>query len=493
MKSPTPAQDSDAKVGVIWANATWLGAIPLLLNVVAVFSTGFITRQVGAEQFGQFSISLAVAGLSLTVTDFGLRALAVRDLAHVGPGSHRLFGHLLSLRAVMAVLATLLTWATAGVIAFRNTDLALVLLVSSITILPTGMVGIMTDGLIARDQARATSGATFWSGVILTLASVVAVAIRPSAVVLAASYTIGPIINLTLLGRRVPSLYGVTRLRWRPKYWRVLVKRANPFFRIGLAGVALARIETPLVGLLLGEAMAGIYAAAMSLSDRLSTVIDNVTTATLPTLMRYRGNAERITSMVARILHPLLGVIMAGTIMALLGTTEAVTVVFGAEYAPGGPALAVALLSLPLMAVNAILFEGFVALRQVEYVTGTILRGQIVTGVLLPVLTVAFGIVGGPLARLIGGITVTLARVRESRRVFGGVWHPTHVRHLIRRTLWATPVPLVLWLGNFSPLVTVVVAGGGFVIWLAATAHSSGVLQVLRDARANRATSTEVA
>lgn len=480
MRTAKDAQDDAAKVGVIWRNATWLGAIPILLNIVAVFSTGFITRQVGAVRFGQFSIALAIVGLSVTITDLGLRALAVRDLAHVGPGSSRLFGDILSLRVTMALLATLLAWTTAAIIATRNTQLALVLLVGSLAILPTGIVGILTDGLIARDRARSTSAATLWSGILLTTTSVVAVAIRPTAMVLTASYIVGPVINLWLLARRIPALYGPIRLRWRPRHWRVLVKRANPFYRTGIFGVALGRIETPMVGLMFGEAMAGVYAAAMSLSDRLVTVVDSVTTATLPTLMRFRGDAARITDTMTRILHPLLGVITAGTIMALCGATEAVTVVFGADYAAGGPALAVALLALPLLAINAIYFEGFVAIRRVGYATGTTLRGQFTTAAVLPFLLMGLGLVGAPLARLIGAAVVTLSRLRECRAHFGGVWNRGHTRQLFQRSAWALPVPMLLLLGDLSPLLTVLLAGGGFLIWLAATAHSSGVLQLLR-------------
>jgi O-antigen/teichoic acid export membrane protein len=476
--SGPPPDEPD--LSVIWANATWLGVVPILLNVVAVFSTGFITRRVGTVHFGQFSISLAVAGLALTATDLGLRALAVRDLAHVGPGSHRLLGDLLSLRTAMAVVATLLTWILAGVLAPSNSELAVVIFVSSATILPTALVGVLTDGLIARDQARATSGATFWSGLLLTIGSVTAVAVKPTAPVLAAAYIIGPVINLFLLGRRIVPLYGTIQLRWRPRQWRVLVKRANPFYRIGILGVALGRIETPLVGLLFGEAMAGIYAAAMSLSDRLAMVVDNVATATLPALMRFRGNAPRIADTVTRVLYPLLGVILAGTIMAVFGTTAAVTVVFGADYAPGGPALAVALMGLPLVALNAVFFEGFVAMRRVDYAVSTTLRGQMVTGGLLPVLLMALGPVGGPAARLGGAAVVALTRIRESRASFIGVWDSQHVGRLIRRSLWAVPIPILLWIGQFSPLVTVLVAGGGFLVWFAATANSSGILQILR-------------
>lgn len=470
--------------GVIWANATWLGSVPFLLNVVAIFSTGFITRQVGAAAFGQFSISLAIVGLSLTVTDLGLRALAIRDLAHVGRGSHRALGELVSLRLLMGATALALTWLTAALLSARNANLAVVTMASSLAIIPTGLAGILSDGLVARDRAKATSGATLLSGLILTVVSVIAVWWRPTALVLAASYVIGPVVNALILWRGIRAQYGVIALKWQPIRWRAHVRRAIPFFRVGISGVALVRVETPMVGLLFGEGMAGIYAAAISLADRTAGVIDSVTTATLPTLMRFRGDAQKIAATIGRIMHPLLSVVMAGTIMAVIGATSAVTVVFGAEYAQGGPVLAVALVSLPLMVINTLLFEGFVAMRRVEFITGTVLRGQLVNGVLLPLVPLLFGLPGVPLAKLAGGLYMALARARASRDLFPELWSPRLLRSLLRRSVWALPIPVVLLLTDLEPLPEVVVAGGGFLVWVAGMAYSGGLLRLRRTQRA---------
>ncbi|MES2125034.1 MAG: oligosaccharide flippase family protein [Gemmatimonadota bacterium] len=480
----TPGEHEDAaKIGMIWKNATWLGLVPILLNFVALFSTGYITRQVGPSQFGRFSIALSLTGLSLLVTDVGLRALAVRDLARGGAGARHELNDLLSLRLVMSCLGVLIAWIVAAIATWSSPALGAVLMVSSLGIIPTALTGTLTDSLVARDQARVTSSSTFWSGVILTVASVIAVAVWPSDLALAASYLIGPIVNMAMLARRSREVYGRFRLRWRPRQWRVLIRRAAPFFRISIVGVAVSRSELPLIGLMFGSTMAGFYAAAVSLADRLAAVIDSVTTAALPTLMRLGGDARRVTDVLSRILHPMLGALLVGCIMASFGTTAAVTVVFGQAYAPGGPALAVALFLLPLTAVNALVFEGFVALRKVDFVAGTILRGQILTGILLPVGLMLFGLPGAPLAKLVGALSVALSRVRAGREYFVGLWGPRYLRPLFRRTLWALPMPIILWLGDFRPVVAVAISGGGFLCWLAATAHSSGVLQLLRPTR----------
>lgn len=474
-----------ADVGMIWKNATWLGVVPILLNVVALFSTGFITRRVGPAGFGQFSIALSLTGLTLSITDLGLRSLAVRNLARSGRGARHGFHDLLTLRLITSTVATVMAWGLAATLAAlsSNSRLPPVLLVSSLGIIPTAMVGVFTDGLMARDQARATSAATFWSGALLTIASVVAVAMMPTGEMLAASYLVGPLVNVAMLSRRTRAFYGPIRLRWRPRQWRVLTSRSFGFFKVSLTGQAIGRIETPLIGWLFGEKIAGIFAASISLADRLSAVIDNVTTAALPTLMRLRGDAARIGEMLARIMHPLLTALLVGSIMAMMGTTAAVTVVFGSAYAPGGVALAVALFALPVNAVNAMLNEGFIAYRRVEFVAATAQRGQMVTAAMMALLPWLLGVAGAPLARLMGSLTVNVINVRASLGPFAILWERHRLRQLLRAALWAAPMPLLLWLGDFRPVVTVLVSGGGFLCWLAATARANNWLRLLRPGR----------
>ena len=104
----------------------------------------------------------------------------------------------------------------------------------------------------------------------------------------------------------------------------------------------------------------------------------------------------------------------------------------------------------------------------------------------LPLLVLSLGLPGAPLAKLIGQLFVALARVGASRVAFEGLWGPRYLRPLFWRTLGAVPVPIILWLGDFRPLVAVAVSGGWFLCWVAATAHSSGVLQLLRPAQSGR-------
>ncbi len=470
----------NAKVGRIWKNAAWLGAIPILLNMVSVLSAGFIARVLGAEAFGRFSMGTALVALTGPITDFGLRALAGRELSRVGKGATRLLNDLLSLRLFLALIASAVACGIAMVVSTAS-GLRPVILATSLTIIPTSLAGIYSDGLIARDRAREISGTIFWSGVLLTGASVFAVAVWRSPTALALAYVVGPVVNAVLLSRHSHRVHGPTTLRWRPSHWRVLIRRALPFFRLSILQMVIARVDTLVVGTLFGQAMAGIYAAATSLADRLYVVVDSVASAILPTLVRLRHEPERVEEMLGRILYPLLAILTAGMVVAIAGSTAAVELVFGPEYAAGGPVLAAGLLMLPFLAVDMMLAEGFLALRKDRVVTTSGVGGQVLAILLLPLFPLVTGMSGARLARVAGISGSMLYRVAASRKVFPGLWRADKLWRFVLRVLCVLPVAAILLTTHFHPAIEVAIAAVGYLLWAGISAKISGGMPLLRE------------
>jgi len=480
-------KDEQARVGRIWTNAVWLGAIPLLLNVVSVVSAGFIARVLGTEAFGRFSMGSALVALTMPIADCGLRALAVRQLARAGSGANRALCDLLSLRLLLAITATIVACGVASLVSPAS-GLRPVILVTALTIVPVALAGTLSDGLMARDQARAISGSIFWSGALLTVASVLAAAHTRSATGLALAYVVGPVVNMTLLARQSRRVHGPIVLRWRPRHWRVLLRRSLPFFRIGVLSAASARLDTVIVGGLFGHATAGVYAAATSLADRLYILVDSVASAILPALSRLRAEPKRVEEMLGRVMYPLLTILTAGTIMSMAASTAVVTVIFGPAYASGGPVLAIGLLLLPVLAVDSMLAEGFLALRRDTFVAVTGVRGQVLNLLLMPVLPLLLGIPGARLSRVIGFSVSAIPRFRSSRVLFDGLWNRTQVRRFLISVLCATPVPCVLLLAHFDAPVAMAVAVSSFLVWCVATASLSGGMPMVRELVAQRNT-----
>lgn len=440
---------------------------------MSLLSAGIIARALGTEGFGRFSVGSALVGLTAPLADFGLRSLAVRELSRAGIGARRALFDLLSLRILLAVGTTAVTAAIALFVSPAS-GLAPVILVTSLTVMPVTIAGTLTDGLMARNRARAISSATFWAGILLTIASVIAALLWHSATTLAAAYVVGPVVNVVMLARQSRSEYGPMQLRWRPRYWRLLLRRAFPFFQVGILSAVLGRVDTIVVSSLFGQSAAGIFAAATSLADRLGILIDSVASAVLPTLTRLGAQRERLQVVLAEVMYPLLALLTAGSLAAMAGSTAAVTVIFGAAYASGGPVLAASLFFLPFNSMNVLLAEGFLAMRDDSFVVRTGVHSQVASVILIPVCAYAFGMVGARIGR-IGVATSVVSRFRKSRRILPGLWSREHLRRFAMAVATSLPIPIVLLVHQFPPIPTVLIAGFGFLGWALLTARAWGI------------------
>ncbi len=350
----------------------------------------------------------------------------------------------------------LVTIGVAAVVS-QSSGLSPVILITSLTIYPVTISGTLTDGLMAKNRARAISGATLWAGLLLTVASVIAALQWKSATALAAAYVVGPFVNMILLARYSRTEYGPIVLRWRPRHWRSLLRRAAPFFRISILSMIIGRLDTIVVSWMFGQSMAGAYAAATGLADRLAILIDSVASAVLPTLTRLRTESKRLQEVLAEMMYPLLAILSGGALIGMASSTAIVTVIFGEKFAAGGPALAVGLAFLPIFALDTLLAEGFLAIRRDHFVVRTGVRGQFATLLLIPALPWVFGMIGARLAR-IGTSASVISRFLASREAFPGLWDRVRYRRLFVSVLSVLPIVAILAFTTVPPLAHLLIA-----------------------------------
>src|SRR4051812_7675255 len=104
---------------IVARNSAFGVVAQLAIKVLSFGFTILIVRQLGAADFGQYAAVLAFGGLFVFLADLGLSPYSVREVARwrdapAGTAqASALFGNLLALRFVLALLAALLLIATA--------------------------------------------------------------------------------------------------------------------------------------------------------------------------------------------------------------------------------------------------------------------------------------------------------------------------------------------------------------------------------------------
>jgi O-antigen/teichoic acid export membrane protein len=135
--------------------------------------------------------------------------------------------------------------------------------------------------------------------------------------------------------------------------WRHTLRSASPLLGLSLTDVLQQRLDLIVLGLFAGVQVTGLYSVANSLIRVLTKLVQSYWRALLPTFARL---ASQATDALAGLDDQATRWIAAATCGAAALTTVVATpmvrLIFGAEYAPAGPMLAVLVWTAPLYAVE---------------------------------------------------------------------------------------------------------------------------------------------
>ena len=158
-------------------DAAWLTALPLLLNVVSVASTGYIIRQLGEAGWGILVTAMGLSGTTTILSNLGLRALYTRAVTGAGnEETEALMGEQIGLRTMLGALAGL---AATGAAALLHSDEPMVIACTALQsagVMLTIMWTVMADVLNARELFGRNARVAFTAGIVLTIVTVVAAA-----------------------------------------------------------------------------------------------------------------------------------------------------------------------------------------------------------------------------------------------------------------------------------------------------------------------------
>jgi O-antigen/teichoic acid export membrane protein len=321
-----------------------------------------MARELGVEEFGQFTFGLSVGLLLAIIVAFGLDEITAREVARDRAAGDPLLWAGLVVKLVFGAAAVIVAAVIASVAAPPGTG---VLVVVVLTV--AAVVEVLSQSPQALLHGREHMAPIAWSfaaqRVVTAVAGITALALGVGVLSVAVIYLGGTFVLATL------SVAALRSRGIRPAFalsYRTAARLVRMSFAIGLSGifaVAVFRIDATMLGLLQGQSAVGLYGAAyrpfestltvtFSFVGAVSPVLARLTPASAPTISAAYELAAK--ALVAVLLPLGLGfVLFAGTVIDLL---------FGPSYADAASALA--------------LLGGAAALYGVTYLAGFVLLSQ---------------------------------------------------------------------------------------------------------------------
>ncbi|MEO8273798.1 MAG: oligosaccharide flippase family protein, partial [Chloroflexota bacterium] len=357
----------------------------------------FVAQLRGADALGAVGIGFAIGGIGAAFSDLGTSSLLVREAARRPAESGLMLGGGLAVRAVTLPLALLGAWLV-GVAVAPGSVGVVVLAAAGLMLQQTAE---LTRSVFAAQQRMTISSShsmvenLVWLGVVWTgLAAGIplGVVFAWGLAVFVGSVAVGLVLDATLAKAtpRMPDRIALASL----------LRLAAPFAGFAIVGIAYARIDPLLIGVLVtGPALAtaGSFFAATRLIAAFEYLPDAVSRAIYPELSRrVAAGGDRVVSL----LGGASGIVLAasGIVPAILvpGGAWLMGTLFGEQAARDGWLLGALAVAVPLRSLGYIFG---VTLTSADAQTRRLLAAS---GAL--VLVVAIDVIGIPLVGLLAPV-----------------------------------------------------------------------------------------
>lgn len=235
-----------------------LGAATLFAQVIGFFMLAVIARRLGPEDLGSYSFALNLMGYFAIPANFGVTALATRELAREPERARPLLGEIAVLQGVLCALPYLLLVALAPVLAADETSERIIPIVGLTFALDAASLGFVLFGF-QRFRIMAVARA---AGAVAFAALAFLFVHEGDTTPLAWVHLAGVLTTTAITAVAVLRLAGRPTLEVRPLD---LVRRFRAGIPFGVAAVMISiyyTIDAVLLGYMKGTAEVGLYAVA---------------------------------------------------------------------------------------------------------------------------------------------------------------------------------------------------------------------------------------
>lgn len=442
--------------GRVARNTGWLVIQPLLLNAVSVFAMGYITRTLGTEDYGKFTLAFVFAAMFAPFSNMGLRSVTVRDIAEDKSATTTHMAKMLVTRTALSFAAAAALGVATLFLGYDSLTVKLSM-IAAITLIVQAVSSTFHDAFQAHERMSFVAYSQFVGGSALTLLSCLVLFLGFGVVALTVTYVVGGLITLAVaiyLMRRVAPL----ELSFDFGYARQKLVQAAPFFVPNIIAVVGGKIGTVLLSKFATETSVGFFGAATSLTDRLAVISDGVCTAIYPTLtVLYATSRLDAANLFKRFFGYLVILALPIGVGTSLLARPIMTLVCGSAFEGAGPVLIVSVWGLAASFVTSIQFWALGAMHLERIGARVAILSTVVCVVCNVIFIPLWAEVGTALASLVSTLfSFFIVRRTITRELSSELME---LRRFLRVVLASLLMAGVVYLLRHTPVLLPIVAG----------------------------------
>jgi O-antigen/teichoic acid export membrane protein len=333
---------------------------------IKVLSFGFsviIVRNLGAEDFGQYSAVLAFGALFVFVADLGLSPYSVREVARCRDKPNGLeeirtiYANIMVMRLLLALLAALLLITTAWLTG-RPLVMVGAIALGTLGLLIYSFQGANEAILVGFERLDLTASAKVLSQLFFVVVGTVVLFLGMGYYGLIVANLLGIAVLSYTCWRGVNSL-GLKPGRILIHNWGSMLKASLPFGIIGFTLGLSYKFDSVLLNIFRGDVETGYYNAAYNLIFSAVILSNVLNTSLYPSLSRQAAIApQHLPKIYERSLRYLMLMALPVVIGAWVLADQLILFMFKKAYLPSVPVLQIIIWVVPLMFLSE--FLGYV-------------------------------------------------------------------------------------------------------------------------------------
>ncbi|MBZ0254383.1 MAG: flippase, partial [Candidatus Methylomirabilis sp.] len=298
-----------------------------------------LTRHLGPEGFGLYNWAFAYVALCLVVSDFGINAILTRELSKEGRPHALLLGNAVMMRLALGLLAAGGGMAAAHLLGEPEAKLQALSVILLVIVLHAGFSFRCTF------QATLTMGrATVveFVGELVDLLLVIAVVWRDGP--LEAIFAVRVLVDAAMYAAFYVLGKPLIRPEFRPRWdlCRELLSESAPLALNTVFTTVYLKVGQLLIEGMRGAEDLGYYGGSVRLVEALNLIPDSLMISLFPILSRFAGQEGGRARDAYEAAYKYMAIfVLPGALLVTGLAPWIVTTLFGADFLPGAPALAI--------------------------------------------------------------------------------------------------------------------------------------------------------
>lgn len=324
-------------------NTVWLVADRLLRMGVGLFVGIWIARYLGVKQFGIFSYASAFVSLFVSVSTLGLQSLVIRTLTEEKEEKNRVLGTTFYLQLLGGILTLILSIFIISILEVNNQ-----LMVNMVTVLGAVSIFQSFDTIDLWFQYEIKSKyPVFARNIAFAISSVVKIIlINFHAPLIAFAWAVlGEVIigKIGLIFFYKLNRHSIWMWRWSSSLAKKLLRESWPLILSGITIMIYMKIDQIMLGNMMGDKAAGLYSAAVRVSEVFYFIPTAITTSIAPSIYLSQNNDSEFVF--TKKMSQLLRLLCFGAFLIILPmsffSNQIILLLFGSQFHSAGIILAV--------------------------------------------------------------------------------------------------------------------------------------------------------